>query len=568
MDRVWLAQYPDGVAGDIDPDAFPSVAAVFDQSCERFGERAAFRNMGTALSFRDFEARARDFAAYLQNDLGLAKGERIALMMPNVLQYPVALYGALRAGLVVVNINPLYTAREVADRLVDARPRAIVIVENFARALQDAQSRYTVEHVIVTGLGDMLGAWRGAAVNLAVRHLRRMVPAWAIAGTIRWNDALERGATRDFEPPALAGEDLAFLQYTGGTTGAPKGAMLTHRNMVANLEQISAWLGRAEASEVVITPLPLYHIFSLTANLLTFVKHGGTNVLVTNPRDIRGLVKTLREEPFTALTAVNTLFNGLLRNADFRQLDFSHLNLAVGGGMAVQRSVAERWQSVTGTVIIEGYGLTETSPVVCANPLYAQAFSGTVGFPVPSTDVSIRDAHGAPLAYGEAGELCIRGPQVMAGYWEKPEDTKEAFFDDGWFRSGDVAEMDEQGWVRIVDRMKDVIVVSGFNVYPNEIEDVAAGYEGVAEAACVGIAHVSSGEVPKLYVVPAADHELDVDALKAYLREQLTSYKIPKRIEIRDELPKSNIGKILRRVLRDSDREVTGGAGHAEENHE
>ncbi|MEX0606892.1 MAG: AMP-binding protein, partial [Halofilum sp. (in: g-proteobacteria)] len=330
-----------------------------------------------------------------------------------------------------------------------------------------------------------------------------------------------------------------------------------------NLEQISAWLGRAEASEVVITPLPLYHIFSLTANLLTFVKHGGTNVLVTNPRDIRGLVKTLREEPFTALTAVNTLFNGLLRNADFRQLDFSHLNLAVGGGMAVQRSVAERWQSVTGTVIIEGYGLTETSPVVCANPLYAQAFSGTVGFPVPSTDVSIRDAHGAPLAYGEAGELCIRGPQVMAGYWEKPEDTKEAFFDDGWFRSGDVAEMDEQGWVRIVDRMKDVIVVSGFNVYPNEIEDVAAGYEGVAEAACVGIAHVSSGEVPKLYVVPAADHELDVDALKAYLREQLTSYKIPKRIEIRDELPKSNIGKILRRVLRDSDPEAGGG----DENH-
>ncbi len=561
MDRVWLEQYPEGIAGDIDPDAFPSVAAVFDRSCQRFGERDAFRNMGAALSFTEFEAGARDLAAYLQRELGLVQGDRIALMMPNVMQYPVALYAALRAGLAVVNVNPLYTAREVADRLADARPRAIVVVENFACTVQEAQGRYGVEYVVVTALGDMLG-WRAPAINFAARHVRRVVPEWSLPGAVRWDDALARGAALTFDPPALAGDDLAFLQYTGGTTGTPKGAMLTHRNMVANLEQISAWLGRAEASEVVITPLPLYHIFSLTANLLTFVKHGGTNVLVTNPRDIRGLVKTLRHESFTALTAVNTLFNAMLQSPDFRRLDFAHLNLAVGGGMAVQRSVAERWQEVTGTVIIEGYGLTETSPVVCANPLYARSFSGTVGLPVPSTAVSIRDDAGQPVEHDQPGELCIRGPQVISGYWEKPEDTKESFYEGEWFRSGDVAEMDRNGWVRIVDRIKDVIVVSGFNIYPNEIEEVASAFEGVAEAACVGVPHRASGEVPKLYVVAAAGHQLDTHALTEYLREQLACYKIPKRIELRDELPKSNVGKILRRVLRDADPEAGGGEGN------
>jgi len=552
MERVWLEQYEAGVPADIDADAYSSVADVFAQSCQHYGDRDAFRCMGVSLTFEQFDARARDFAAYLTHDLGLGKGDRIALMMPNILQYPVALFGALRAGLVVVNVNPMYTAHELEHQLTDARPKAIVIVENFCQTLSQVRTHDLVDHVIVTGLGDMLGSLKGTLVNFAMRHIKRMVPSWSLPDAVRWSRALSLGSGHPLAQPEINGDDLAFLQYTGGTTGRAKGAMLTHRNLVANLEQISVWLGVGEGREVVITPLPLYHIFSLTANLLNFVKNGGTNVLITNPRDIPNFVKTLQREPFTALTGVNTLFNALLHNEAFRQLDFSRFWLAVGGGMAVQRKVAEQWQEVTGTVLIEGYGLTETSPVVCANPVRHPHFTGTIGLPVPSTEVSIRDGDGKPVGFDEPGELCVRGPQVMRGYLDRPDDTAEAFFDGEWFRTGDIAVMDEHGWVSIVDRKKDMIVVSGFKVYPNEIEDVAVTFDGVMEAACVGISDAESGEQVVLFVVREAGRDVDVEALRRHCREKLTAYKVPKRVEFRDELPKTNVGKILRRELRDS----------------
>jgi long-chain acyl-CoA synthetase len=557
MERVWLSGYEEGVPADINPEAYASVAAVFEQSCSRFAAREAFRNMGGAITFAQFDRLARDFAAYLQQGLGLEKGDRIALMMPNVMQYPIALFGALRAGLVVVNVNPLYTARELEHQLMDAEPRAIVLVENFCHTLQEAQKKYPVDNVIVTGLGDMLGAVRGTFINFAVRHIKRMVKPWSIPWSVRWKTALSEGAEQVLQPTEISGDDTAFLQYTGGTTGVAKGAMLTHRNMVSNLEQISAWLRCEEGTEVIVTPLPLYHIFSLTANLLNFVKHGGTNVLITNPRDIPTFVKTLKNIPFTAMTGVNTLFNALVHNEEFRQLDFSHFRLTVGGGMAVQRTVAERWQEVTGTVVVEGYGLTETSPVLCANPIHIREFSGTIGLPLPSTEISIRDDNGEPVAFDEPGELCARGPQVMAGYWKKPEETQASFHEGGWFRTGDVASMSPQGWVRIVDRMKDMINVSGFKVFPNEVEAVAAEFDGVLEAGCVGIPDDESGEVAKLYVVPEADTKVDIEALRNYLRDNLTGYKVPKKIDIIDELPKSNVGKILRRELRDRDGEAS-----------
>jgi long-chain acyl-CoA synthetase len=552
MERVWLDQYEAGVPADIDPDVYRSVTTVFEAACRDFAGRDAFRCMGASLSFEAFDARARDFAAYLRHGLGLEKGDRIALMMPNIMQYPVAIYGALRAGLVVVNVNPLYTVRELEHPLKDAQPKAVVILENFCHTLADPRTRELVDHVIVTRIGDMLGGLRGPLMTYAARYLKRMVPAYSLPKADRWVDALSAGRGYTLRPPEVDGSDLAFLQYTGGTTGRAKGAMLSHRNMVANLEQISVWLGVREGYEVVITPLPLYHIFSLTANLLNFVKHGGTNVLVTNPRDIRGLVKTLERQPFTGLTGVNTLFNALLHNDDFRSLDFSQFWLAVGGGMAVQRKAAEEWQRVTGTVLIEGYGLTETSPVLCANPVRHSHFTGTIGLPLPSTEISIRDEQGKPVDFDEPGELCARGPHVMQGYLNRSEETREAFFEGQWLRTGDVAAMDTNGWVRIVDRKKDMIVVSGFNVYPNEVEEVAVAFEGVLEAACVGLPSEDAGEMVALFVVPEAGHTIDTDALKRHCREQLTGYKVPKRIEIRDDLPKTNVGKILRRALRDA----------------
>jgi long-chain acyl-CoA synthetase len=552
MERAWLQQYEAGVPADIDPDAYPSVAAVFEQSCQRFGARDAFRCMGVGLTFDQFEARARDFAAYLTGELGLTKGDRLALMMPNVLQYPVALYGALRAGLVVVNVNPMYTARELAHQLRDARPKAIVIVENFCHTLEQVAPEARPEHVIVTALGDMLGTAKGLLVNRVVRHVKRMVPHWSLPEAVRWHRALSSGAGHTLAAPTIEGSDLAFLQYTGGTTGRAKGAMLTHRNLVANLEQMSVWLGVRDGEEVIVTSLPLYHIFSLTANLLNFVKHGGTNVLITNPRDIPQFVKALQKEPFTGMTGVNTLFNALLHNEAFRQLDFSQLWLAVGGGMAVQRKVAEEWQRVTATILIEGYGLTETSPVVCANPVRHPHFTGTIGLPLPSTEVSIRDGDGNPLDFDESGELCVRGPQVMNGYLDRPDETAEAFFGGEWFRTGDIAVMEPTGWVRIVDRKKDMILVSGFNVYPNEVEEVAVTFDGVLEAACVGVPDEETGERVVLFVVTEPDRDVDPEALRQHCRRQITGYKVPKRIEFRDELPQSNVGKILRRELRDS----------------
>jgi len=551
VDRVWQNNYEAGVPYEIDPDAFRSIPEVFDQACERFAERDAFHCMGAGITFAEFEARARDFAAFLQHDLGLEKGDRVALMMPNVMQYPVALYGVLRAGLVVVNVNPLYTARELEQQLSDAEPRAIVVVENFCATLGQVRAKTGVEHVIVTALGDMLGFPKAPLVNFVVRHVKRMVPKWSIPDSIGWNAALGRGKSQTLVPPELAGEDLAFLQYTGGTTGRAKGARLTHRNMIANLEQMSAWLRRSEADDVVVTPLPLYHIFSLTANLLNFVKHGATNVLIPNPRDIPAFVKTLQGERFTAMTGVNTLFNALLHSEGFRKLDFSRFNLTVGGGMAVQRKVAERWQEVTGTTVIEGYGLTETSPVVSANPLSIDGFTGSIGLPVPSTDVSIRDEAGNELGFDEPGELCVKGPQVMPGYWRREEATAAVFHAGGWFRTGDVATIDSGGWLRIVDRIKDMILVSGFNVTPSEVEEVAVSFDGVMEAACVGAPAEDGGEKVRLFVVPESGVDLDIEALRAHCRANLAGYKLPRDIVIRDDLPKTNVGKILRRALRD-----------------
>ncbi|MDZ7830005.1 MAG: AMP-binding protein [Halofilum sp. (in: g-proteobacteria)] len=555
MEPVWRKHYEEGVPEEINPDAFASVPAIFEQSCSRFAEVEAFRCMGGSVTYREFDRHARDFAAYLQGELGLKKGDRVALMMPNVMQYPVALFGVLRAGLIAVNVNPLYTARELEHQLLDANPKAIVIVENFCHTLQKAQEKVTVDHVIVTGLGDMLGGLKAPLVNFVVRHVKKMVESWSIPWAVKWGEALKRGGSHVLEPPEIEGDDIAFLQYTGGTTGVAKGAMLTHRNMVANVEQMSAWFKSEEGRDVIVTPLPLYHIFSLTVNLLNFVKHGATNVLITNPRDLPTFVKTLKKEPFTALTGVNTLFNALVHNEDFCKLDFSHFHLAVGGGMAVQRKVAEQWQEVTGCVLIQGYGLTETSPVVSANPIHSSEFNGTIGLPLPSTEVSVRDDDGNELGYDEPGELCVRGPQVMKGYWERPEETGEAFYEGGWFRTGDIATMDKDGWLRIVDRKKDMIVVSGFKVFPNEVEEVAVGFDGVLEAACIGVDDEESGEVVKLFVVPKPGEELDQGKLEEYLRENLTGYKRPKYIETREELPKTNVGKILRRELRDDSDE-------------
>ncbi len=559
MEHVWLSDYEAGVPAEINPDAYASVAAVFEQSCSRYSERVAFRSMGAQLTFAEFDRLARDFAAYFQQELGLVKGDRVALMMPNVMQYPVALFAALRVGLIVVNVNPLYTARELEHQLADAQPRAIVVVENFCHTVEAALRTQPVEHVIVTAMGDLLGAAKGTLVNFVVRRIKRMVKPWSIPSAVRWGRALRSGAEHVLEPARIEGDDLAFLQYTGGTTGMAKGAMLTHRNMVANIEQISVWLMRDdERPEIVITPLPLYHIFSLTANLLNFVKHGGTNLLIANPRDIPALVKELKKVPFTAMTGVNTLFNALLHNGDFRALDFSQYRLTVGGGMAVQRAVAERWQAVTGSVIIEGYGLTETAPVVCANPIHATEFSGTIGLPVPSTEVSIRREDGEPVDFDAPAELCVRGPQVMHGYWNQPAETRAAFHEGGWFRTGDIAAMDRRGWVRIVDRMKDMINVSGFNVYPNEVEAVAVDFDGVMEAGCIGLPNDASGEAVALFVVAEEGVEIDREALRRHCRENLTAYKVPKSIELIDELPKTNVGKILRRELRDRAGDTAG----------
>ncbi|WP_201315769.1 long-chain-fatty-acid--CoA ligase [Dyella sp. EPa41] len=550
-ERPWLAHYPEGVPAQIDTNQYASVAAVVEEAFERFRQRPAFASFGKQLSYGQIDELSRQFAGYLTGVLKLAKGDRIAIMMPNVLQYPIALFGALRAGMVVVNTNPMYTARELKHQLEDAGAKAIVVLDNFAATLQQVVAETEVKHVITTGIGDLLGL-KGVAINFVLKNIKKMVPPYSIPHAVRFRDALSQGASHPLPKVQLGHDDIAFLQYTGGTTGVAKGAMLTHGNMVANMMQAGAWIGAnaKPGEEVIITALPLYHIFSLTANGLVFMRLGGLNWLITNPRDMPGFVKELKQSNFTALTGVNTLFNGLLNTPGFAELDFSRLHLSLGGGMAVQRAVAERWKKVTGCTLVEAYGLTETSPAACINPLDLKDYNGSIGLPIPSTDVAIWSEEGQPLPIGEVGELMVHGPQVMKGYWQRPEETAKVLGSDGWLHTGDIARMDESGYVYIVDRKKDMILVSGFNVYPNEVEDVVMQHPGVAEVAAIGIPDEHSGEVVKLFVV-RKDPKLTVEELKKFCHDNLTGYKRPKLIEFRDSLPKSNVGKILRRELRD-----------------
>ena len=551
MEKVWLESYPPGVPEEIDLEAYQSVTDVFEQAVERFGDGPCFCNFGTTLSYNDMERYTDQLASYLQSLPGMTKGDRVAIMMPNVLQNPIAIFATLRAGFTVVNTNPLYTARELEHQLSDSGAKVIIVMENFCHTLQEVIDKTPIEHVITTQLGDMLKFPKSLIVNLVVKYVKKMVPAFSLPKRIHFKQALAQGAGQRHTPVECHHDDLAFLQYTGGTTGVAKGAMLTHRNMIANMQQASAWLeGTVEENkEVIITALPLYHIFSLTANCLTFMKVGALNYLITNPRDMPGFIKELQEVRFTAITGVNTLFNGLMNTPGFEQIDFSSLKLSLGGGMAVQQPVAERWKKLTGIPLLEAYGLTETSPAVCINPLNLQEYNGAIGLPVPSTEVSVQDDDGNLLPMGEAGELCVRGPQVMKGYWQRPDETAKVITSDGWLKTGDVAQMDEQGYFRIVDRLKDMILVSGFNVFPNEIETVIAGHEGVLEVGVIGEPDPACGEVVKAVVV-RKDPALTEESLIAHCRENLTGYKVPKIVEFRDELPKTNVGKILRRELR------------------
>jgi len=551
LEKVWLKRYPADVPAEIDPDQYTSLVEMFEQSVARFADQPAFINMGQVMTFRKLEERSRAFAAYLQNELGLKKGDRVALMMPNLLQYPIALFGVLRAGMVVVNVNPLYTPRELEHQLNDSGASAIVIVSNFAHTLEKVVFNTQVKHVILTRMGDQLSAAKGTLVNFVVKYIKRLVPKYNLPDAISFRSALQRGRRQQYIKPDITNNDLAFLQYTGGTTGVAKGAMLTHRNMQANLIQSRAAYGPLlnEGHELVVTALPLYHIFALTVNCLLFIEMGGCNLMITNPRDIPGMVKELSRYPFTALTGVNTLFNALLNNEDFRELDFSTLRLSVGGGMSVQRSVAEKWEKLTGRHLLEGYGLTECAPLVSGNPYDLKHYSGSIGLPVPSTDVRLVDDNGNEVPHGEAGELQVKGPQVMLGYWQRPEATDE-ILKDGWLSTGDVVTVDDEGFLRIVDRKKDMILVSGFNVYPNEIEEVVSMHDKVLECAAIGVPSEASGEMVKICVVKKAP-SLTRDELIAHCRKHLTGYKVPKKVEFYDELPKSNVGKILRRKLRE-----------------
>ena len=551
MERIWLDSYTDGTPHDIDPDTYPSLVAIIDEAIARFPDRPAFENLGVRITFAELDRLAKDFTGYLSR-AGLGKGDRIALMMPNVLQYPVALVGALRAGLVVVNTNPLYTVRELRHQLSDSGARAIVVLENFGHVLEECIDDTDVEHVVVTGLGDMLSFPKNVLVNFVVRRVKKLVPRFRIDGAVRWEDALASGRGAAAGEVELTGEDLAFLQYTGGTTGVSKGAMLTHRNMVSSVLQADGFLRpfAHEGEEVVITALPLYHIFALAVNGLLYMRFGALNVLITNPRDMPGFVRILKGVRFTVITGVNTLFNGLMNTRGFSALDFSPVRISVGGGMAVQSSVAERWKKMTGVALLEGYGLTETSPCACMNPLHLEDYTGAVGVPMPSTECRVVDDAGNALPVDTPGEICIRGPQVMRGYWNRPEETAAVLDDEGWLRSGDIAEMDSNGFFRIVDRKKDMILVSGFNVYPNEIEEVVSQHPEVLEVGAIGVPDELSGEAVKIVVVKRSPG-LTEESLRAYCEEHLTGYKRPRHVEFADDLPKTNIGKILRRELRE-----------------
>ncbi len=550
MEKVWLKNYPPGVPAQINPNEYSSLVKILEESCERFAELSAFTSMGKTISYSQYDQLARDFAAWLQGSAKLQKGDRIALMLPNVFQYPIALFGALRAGLTVVNTNPLYTARELEHQLKDSGAKAIVVLENFANVLEEVIEHTELEHVLVTGVGDCLDWPKSSIVNIVVRHVRKQVKPWNLPQAVSFTDTLQAGRYQPFSPPSLNHDDIAFLQYTGGTTGVAKGAMLSHGNMVANVLQSAAWIGTnvRPGGDTIITALPLYHIFALTANWSVFIKFGARNILIANPRDFTAFVKELKKYQFSYISGVNTLFNALMHTPGFSEVDFSKLRITLGGGMAVQRSVAEHWKQVTGNVLTQAWGLTETSPAACINP-FDFDYNGSIGLPISSTEISIRDDAGNALGIGEVGEICVRGPQVMRGYWNRPDETAQVMLGD-WLRTGDIGRVDEEGFVYIEDRKKDMILVSGFNVYPNEVESVAVTHPGVLEAAAVAQADERAGEVVALFVVKK-DPKLTEQQVIDHCRSELTGYKVPKHVYFRTDLPKTNVGKILRRALRD-----------------
>jgi len=554
MERIWLKSYPKGVPAEIDWGRYRSLGDLFEQSARAFAANPAYQNMGRVVTFGELDVMTRNAGAWLQAR-GLAKGARVAVMLPNCIQYPVFMFGALRAGFTVVNVNPLYTARELEHQLKDSGAEAIVVLENFAHVLEQIVANTRIRHVVVASLGDLLG-FRGLIVNFVVRTVKKLVPSWRLRGAIRFNAMLDEGARLELKVADIGHEDIAFLQYTGGTTGLAKGAMLLNRNILANLEQAAAWVKpflTANADQIIVTALPLYHVLSLTANCLLMMKIGGLNILITNPRDIPAFVGELRKHRFTMITGVNTLFNALMNDPGFTKIDFSALRISMGGGMAIQKAVADRWKQLTGCTLVEAYGLSETSPAVTINPFDLAEYNGAIGLPVPSTDIEIRDDAGNELPLGEGGELCVRGPQVMKGYWNQPEETARVVDANGFFSTGDVAAVDEKGFVRIVDRKKDMISVSGLKVFPNEVEGVVAMLAGVLECAVIGVPDAHSGEAVKLFVV-RKDPSLTEETLRAHCHDNLTGYKRPKFIEFRTELPKTNVGKILRRALRDEPR--------------
>ena len=551
MTYPWLAGYDQGVPSEIDPNEFNSITDLLEMSFSKFKNKPAFHNMGTTLSYAEIDHLSKKFASYLQNDLKLKKGERVAIMMPNILQYPVALFGILRAGLIAVNVNPLYTVRELEHQLKDAQVSTIVIFANSAHVLEKALKGTVVKNIIVTQVGDMLKFPKNYIVNFVLKKVKKMVPNYNLPVVYDFLECVEKGDESRYTKTPITHSDIAFLQYTGGTTGVAKGAILTHKNILSNMLQARAWIKNfiKEGEEIIITPLPLYHIFSLTANCFIFSSIGALNVLITNPRDIPGFVKELRKWKFTAITGVNTLFNGLLNNKDFVRLDFSHLRVSLGGGMAVQKAVADKWKQVTGRPLIEAYGLTETSPAACINPMTLQDYNGFIGLPISSTVVEIRNDEGATLGFEEIGEICIKGPQVTQGYWNRPDETAKSMTQDGFFLTGDLGIMTRDGFVKVVDRKKDMILVSGFNVYPNELEDILCHHPKILECAAIGVPDEKSGEAVKVFVVKKDDSLTEAEVI-SYARENMTSYKVPRKVEFRAELPKSNVGKILRKDLR------------------
>ncbi len=553
MDKIWLKSYPEDVPENMPTPQLKSLREMIEFSFDEFPDRPAYTNMGTTLTYRDLDKLSMKFACYLQKSLGLVRGERVAIMLPNVLQYPVALIGLFRAGLVAVNVNPLYTARELRHQLADSGAKCIIILENFADTLEEVVADTQIEHIVTTQLGDLLDWPKSVITNFVLKRIRKSVPSFSLPGPVRLRSALRSGSRHELDHVELGYADIAFLQYTGGTTGVSKGAMLSHRNMVFNVHQSRAWQADIYADVeriIAITALPLYHIFSLQSNCLSVMYQGGENILITNPRDMAGFVKELSRHRFCYISGVNTLFASLLNTPGFASLDFSNLRLTIGGGMAVQEAICRKWQEVTGLIITQAYGLTETSPAAISNPLYLKHFSGSIGLPISSTEATIRDDDGNEMAMGELGEICIRGPQIMEGYWQNSDETEKVMLPGGWFRTGDIGRMDEKGFFYIEDRKKDMILVSGFNVYPNEIEGVAVEMEGVLEAAAIGVPDEKSGEVVKLFIVRSDPTVTENDVLN-YCRDNLTGYKVPKQIEFREDLPKTNVGKILRRALRE-----------------